>query len=113
MTIYKPNFEVDSQKFLYVDIWSLVVSPDGSNVFAAKDNECIIADFCKSSRQKFWILYDFNLFSMTRSFLRFDLSLEVGNFMLLSPDCLIETWERQFPVFEEHWKGIHGLFNCF
>ena len=47
MTIYLPNFEIDSQKFLYVDIWSLVVSPDSSNVFTAKDNECIVADFCK------------------------------------------------------------------
>ena len=47
MTIYLPNFEIDSQKFLYVDIWSLVVSPDGCNVFTTKDNECIVADFCK------------------------------------------------------------------
>ncbi len=46
MTIYLPNFEIDSQKFLYVDIWNLAVSPDGSNVFTAKDNECIVADFC-------------------------------------------------------------------
>jgi hypothetical protein len=67
MTIYLPNFEIDSQKFLYVDIWNLAVSPDGSNVFTAKDNECIVADFCNVLKPLYWFLKSLDIMPAPRA----------------------------------------------
>ncbi len=67
LTVWKPNFEIEAQKFVYTDIWSLFVSPDGLNAFMAKDNECIVSDFCKTLTFNFFFAnyskenYSFNI----------------------------------------------------
>ena len=41
------DFKVNKQKFTYIEIWSLAVSPDGQSVMTVRDNDVMINDVCK------------------------------------------------------------------
>ena len=44
---YRPDYVPGLEKCTYTEIWSMCVTPDGSAVFTARDNQIIIMDIGK------------------------------------------------------------------